>query len=51
MSEDELPPGVDKDQVTEIMERVLKAEKEKLHMNTPSGINNQIESIVKEEVD
>lgn len=34
-----------------IRERVLQAEKEKLHLDLPRGIINEIEEIVKEEID
>jgi hypothetical protein len=51
MSPDDLPSSVSEDEVTEIMQRVLSAEKEKLHMSIPQGINNEIEKILKEEVD
>lgn len=51
MGDEDLPSGVDNQQVKRIMQRVLEAEKEKLHMNTLSGINNQIESIIEDEVD
>ena len=48
---DDLPDSVDKKQINRIMERVLKAEKDKLHMRKPKGINNDIEQIIEEEVD
>ena len=48
---DDLPDSVDKKQIKRIMERVLKAEKDKLHMGNPKGINNDIEQIIEEEVD
>jgi hypothetical protein len=48
---DDLPDSVDKKQINRIMERVLKAEKDKLHMGNPKGINNDIEKIIEEEVD
>jgi hypothetical protein len=51
MTSDDLPGGVTDQQVTRIMERVLQAEKEKLHMKIPQGINNEIESILEQEVD
>lgn len=34
-----------------VQERVLQAEKEKLHMDLARGINNDIEQIIREEVD
>ena len=33
-----------------IRERVLKAEKEKLHLDNPRGVVNDIEDIVREEI-
>lgn len=33
-----------------IRERVLQAEKEKLHLDLPRGINNEIEAILREEI-
>ena len=33
-----------------IRERVLQAEKEKLHLDLPRGINNEIEEIIREEI-
>ena len=37
--------------IKKVRERVLKAEKEKLHMDLARGINNDIEQIIREEVD
>lgn len=34
-----------------IRERVLSAEKEKLNLENPRGINNNIEAIIREEID
>lgn len=34
----------------QIRERVLQAEKAKLHLDLPRGINNEIEEIVREEI-
>jgi|APHM01.1.fsa_nt_gi hypothetical protein len=51
MTADDLPDSVDKKHINRIMERVLKAEKGKLHMGNPRGINNDIEEIIEEEVD
>jgi hypothetical protein len=33
-----------------IRERVLKAEKDKLNLDNPIGINNEIEEIIREEI-
>ncbi|WP_267644043.1 hypothetical protein [Haloarchaeobius amylolyticus] len=40
----------DEDTLRRIRERVLQAEKEKLNLETPRGINNEIEQILREEV-
>jgi hypothetical protein len=45
------PEDVEDDDITRIMQRVLEAEKGKLHMTYPQGINNEIQSIIEEEVD
>jgi hypothetical protein len=50
MSSDNLPSNVSNEEVTRIMQQVLRAEKEKLHMSVPQGINNEIEKILTEEV-
>jgi hypothetical protein len=36
--------------LTRIRERVLQAEKEKLNLDLPRGINDEIEEIIEEEV-
>lgn len=41
----------DKKQLARVRERVLEAEKGKLHLEYPSGINNKIEQIIREEID
>jgi hypothetical protein len=51
MTDNDVPDSVEKKQISRIMERVLKAEKDKLHMRKPNGINNDIEQIIEEEVD
>jgi hypothetical protein len=33
-----------------VRERALEAEKNKLHMDLPRGINNEIEEIIREEI-
>lgn len=43
--------SVDDETVRRIRERVLKAEKDKLDLDLARGINNDIEEIVREEVD
>lgn len=42
---------VDEPTCRRIRERVLQAEKEKLHMEIARRINNEIEEIIREEVD
>lgn len=41
---------LDDETLRRIRERVLKAEKEKLNLDNPMGINNDIEQIIEEEV-
>lgn len=48
ISEDEFE--LDEAKLRRIRERVLKAEKEKLHMDLPRGVINDIEDIVREEI-
>ncbi|MDB9235215.1 MULTISPECIES: hypothetical protein [Halorubrum] len=50
MSSQDLPDGVDEETVTRMMRRVLEAEKDKLHMGNPIGINDDIESIIEDEI-
>lgn len=42
---------ISEDKLVEIRERVLQAEKEKLHMDLPRGAINDIEQIIREEID
>ena len=48
MSSQELPEGVDQQTVKRLMKRVLEAEKDKLHMGNPIGINDDIQSIIED---
>jgi len=48
MDDDELE--VDDETLQRIRSRVLRAEKEKLHLDLPRGINDEIETIIKEEI-
>jgi hypothetical protein len=41
---------IDQAKLRRIRERVLKAEKEKLHLDNPRGVVNDIEDIVREEM-
>jgi hypothetical protein len=43
--------SVSDSKLTRIQNRTLKAEKEKLHLDNPRGIINDIEAIIREEVD
>lgn len=45
------PDGVDPETVERAMRRVLQAEKDRLHMDSPLGINNEIEAVLREEVE
>ena len=48
LSDDEVT--ISSDKIEKIRERVLKAEKEKLHLDLPRGINDEIEQIIIEEI-
>lgn len=50
MSETDPPDGVDKDKIRRAMRRVLQAEEDKLHMDNPLGINNDIQAIIEDEI-
>lgn len=50
MSSKDLPEGVDEETIKRMMRRVLEAEKDKLHMGNPIGINDDIESIIEDEI-
>lgn len=50
MSTPDLPDGVEEETIKRMMSRVLEAEKEKLHMKNPLGINDDIESIIEDEI-
>lgn len=50
MADSELPDGVDSEQMHRILSRVLEAERDKLHMVKPLGINDDIEAIIRDEV-
>jgi hypothetical protein len=43
--------SITRDKIKRVRERVLQAEKEKLHLDLPRGINDEIETIVREEID
>ena len=50
MSQTDAPEGVDEETIKRTMRRVLQAEDDKLHMDLPRGINDEIESIIEDEV-
>jgi hypothetical protein len=50
MGSDDLPEGVNPETVEVAMLRILEAEEEKLHMDLPRNIINEIEQIIKDEV-
>jgi hypothetical protein len=50
MGEPDPPDGVDTETVRRAMRRILQAEQDKLHMDSPTGINNEIQSIIEDEV-
>ena len=50
MSRSGPPDGVDDEMVVRTMRRVLQAEEDKLHMDLPRGINDEIEAIIKDEL-
>jgi len=50
MSEAEPPNNIDEATVRRTMRRILQAEEDKLHMDLPRGINDEIQSIIEDEV-
>lgn len=50
MSQTEPPDGVDNETVRRTMKRILQAEEDKLHMDLPHGINDEIEAIIEDEI-
>jgi len=42
--------SITREKLKRIRERALEAEKGKLHMKSPVGINNEIEQIIREEI-
>lgn len=51
MSESDPPEGIDEGTIRRTMRRVLQAEEDKLHMDSPKGINDEIQSILEDEVE
>lgn len=50
MSQADPPDDVDEETIRRTMRRVLQAEQDKLHMEKPLGINNEIQSIIEDEI-
>lgn len=50
MSEIDPPDGVGDELIQRTMRRILQAEEDKLHMDNPRGINNEIQSIIEDEI-
>ncbi|MDS0284046.1 hypothetical protein [Haloarcula onubensis] len=50
MSQTDPPEGVDNEAIRRAMRRILQAEEDKLHMDLPRGINDEIEAIIEDEI-
>lgn len=50
MSETDPPEDVGEDTVRRTMRRILQAEEDKLHMDNPIGIIDEIEAIIEDEI-
>ena len=50
MAKAEPPDGVDDETIRRTMRRILLAEEDKLHMDLPRGINDEIQAIIEEEI-
>jgi len=50
MSQIDPPEGVDNETIRQAMRRILQAEEDKLHMDLPHGINDEIEAIIEDEI-
>jgi hypothetical protein len=51
MVSNDLPDDIDEKTRKRLMARVLQAEKEKLYMDKPQGINQDIKAIIEEEIE
>lgn len=51
MKREEVADEVGTETIQRIMQRVLQAEENKLHMKSPMGINQEIKDIIENEVD
>ena len=50
MSQIDPPEGVDNETIRRAMRRILQSEEDKLHMDLPRGINDEIEAIIEDEI-
>jgi hypothetical protein len=50
MSQIDPPEDVNEETINRTMRRILQAEEDRLHMDSPLGINNEIEAIIKDEI-
>ena len=50
MSQSDPPDSVDEATIRRTMRRILQAEEDKLHMDLPRGINDEIEAIIEDEI-
>ena len=50
MGQTEPPEGVDEETIRQAMRRILQVEEDKLHMDLPRGINDEIEAIIEDRV-
>lgn len=50
MSQTDPPDGVDDETIRRTIRRVLQAEEDKLHMDLPRGINDEIQAIIEDEI-
>lgn len=50
MTQTDPPEDVDSETIERAMRRVLQAEQDKLHMDIPQGISNEIQAIIKDEI-
>lgn len=50
MSQTDPPDGIDDETIRRTIRRVLQAEEDKLHMDLPRGINDEIQAIIEDEI-
>lgn len=50
MSQENLNAEIDDEKIATVIERVLQAEQDKLHLKNPRGIREDLEEILREEV-